>query len=95
MKSPAEVARTAPVAGAHRKVREQLGDWQSNGWRPNYELEAFYKPGQEGIYVTFDAWVSEQKLLYRGESGAWEVSEDIFETMGLQGDASAFLAECL
>lgn len=49
MKSPADVARTAPVARAHRKVREQLDDWQSKGWRPNYKLEAFYNVRRLGV----------------------------------------------
>lgn len=95
MKSPAEVARSAPVTRAHRKVREMLDDWQAMGWRAGCELEAFYQPGHEGIYVSFNSWTSEQRLLYRGKAGAWEISVEVFERMGLLGDPSAFLAECL
>lgn len=65
------------------------------GRTARYLLEAFYKPSQEGIYVTVDGWKTETILLGRGDTGAWRIDVETYTLMGLLGDQSAFLAECL
>lgn len=74
---------------SRRKIREQL-ECQKMGWRPHFFLEAFYKPAQEGIDVTFDEWRTEVQLLGRGDNGAWQISVETYLLMELPGDPSAF-----
>lgn len=94
-RSPGEIARTGPVARAHRRIRELLEEWRLQNWVPAWEVEASYKHGLEGLCITWDGWANEFSLLKRAKEGVWKINEELFTALVLPGTAQVFLAECL
>lgn len=62
-KSAGEIARTAPASRAHRRINDILEGWKAQGWEPRWQLEAFYKPNEEGLDMSYNNWQTEQSLI--------------------------------
>lgn len=95
MKTFNEIQRTSPVSRAHRKMNDIVDRWEAQGWIAQFQLEASYKPGDEAVFVSWNNWVAEDKILYRNEEGRWIVNDTIYDQCGFDIPAASFLSECL
>lgn len=75
-RSPGEMARTETASRAHRRVKEVLEEWRRRGRHPPCEVEAFYKPGEEGLLVSWTSWRSEEALMVRNKGNVWEADSN-------------------
>lgn len=69
--------------------------WKAQGWEPRCQNEAFYKPNEEGLYVSYNMWQAEQSLIYRTPGVVWTMNDELYLELELPGLPSTFLAECL
>lgn len=107
-------ARSGPLRRAvrmlhdERERRHQRGDAAAEGpehqahLRPDWTPEAFYAPGREAVYIRWEKQNLEEKLIFRGKTGAWEVNDMLYDHIGgVRGEAGgrmearAFLAGLL
>lgn len=57
-------------------MKEVLEEWRRRGRHPPCEVEAFYKPGEEGLLVSWTSWRSEEALMVRNKGNVWEADSN-------------------
>lgn len=89
-RSPAEAARTAPVARGVRLLRDWLAG-QGHRVAPGLEVEGHYRRGEEAIYVTTNAWASERALVTKHDAGMWLIDHALWHSIQAPGEAEEWL----
>lgn len=89
-------ARSGPLRRAGRllqdeRERRQQGGAEEAAHLPEWTPEAFYALGREAVYIRWEARNLEEKLLYRGKTGAWE-GNDLSCTTTSEGYGRAWSA---
>lgn len=87
----------APIGRAVKALNGFLEEARQRGRRPLWFVEGQYLPGQEAVFVSFDRFKTDAKLMYRDMEGTWHIDDGVFEVLDLDTEdaAQAWLASLL
>lgn len=78
-RNQAEIARAAPVGRAVKALNGFLEEARQRGRRLQWCVEGQYLPGQEAVFISFDRFTTEAKLMYRDREGNWHIDDGVYE----------------
>lgn len=96
-RNQAEIARIAPIGRAVKALNGLLEEARQRGRRLLWNVEGYYVPGAEAVYVSFDGFVREARIMHRDRHGVWHIDDGVYEVLELENDeeAQAWLATLL
>lgn len=88
-RNPAEIARVAPVGRAVKALNSYLEETRLQGRRLQWEVEGYYVPGQEAVFISFDKFATEAKLMRRDREGTWHIDDGVYDLLEMDAEDSA------
>lgn len=96
-RSPAEAARTAPVARGVRSLKQMRETRLNEGAAGDiWDIEGSYRPGGECIWLSSDGWANEHMLMWCDpNTGTWAINADIVKALSMDVPPHEWLATLL
>lgn len=82
-RSQTEIERTASVARALRCLNQHIETRRAERREPRWRVEGHHLPNEEAVYVSWDGFASEARLMHRDDRGCWQLNDKMFYNLDL------------